>query len=242
MCVLLVALACGSTEATTVDVDGPAILVFSRTEGYRHASIGPGIEALRSLAAEDGFDVVSTENPAEFTPERLDLFDAVVFLSTTGDVLDAEQESALEAYIGEGGGFAGIHSASDTEYDWPWYGALVGGYFDGHPPGVHEATLLFAEADHPATDGLPSPWERVDEWYDIRDLQPGLTVLLEIDETSYKDEDAAPEPRPIAWTRDFYGGRSFHTALGHTTESWSEPLFLEHVWGGITSVLRESPP
>lgn len=241
MCALLVALACGSSEPTTVDVDGPAILVFSRTEGYRHASIGPGIEALRSLAAEDGLQVVATENPAEFTPERLDLFKAVVFLSTTGDVLDADQESALEAYIRAGGGFAGIHSASDTEYDWPWYGALVGGYFDGHPP-VQEATLLVAEADHPATDALPSPWERVDEWYDIRDLQPGLTVLLEIDETTYKDEGAALEPRPIAWTRDFDGGRSFYTALGHTTESWSEPLFLEHVWGGITSVLRESLP
>jgi type 1 glutamine amidotransferase len=221
------------------------LLVFSKTSGWRHASIEPAVAALTRLAEEHGVEVDATEDATVFRPESLAGYSAVVFLLTSEEVLDDDQQSALEGYIRSGGGFAGVHSASDTEYDWPWYGRLVGAYFDGHPgdPNVRKGRLLVAEPESPATAGLPSPWVRDDEWYNLRDLEPGLSVLLDVDETSYKTaaEGAAPEPRPIAWFHEFDGGRAFYTALGHTEESYSEPLFLEHLWGGITMVMAPAP-
>lgn len=230
-------LACSSPAAG--DDARPRVLVFSRTVAYRHASIEAGVEALRETAEGGGVEVIASEDAGMFQPTVLAGFDAVVFLSTTGDVLDDEQQAALEAFVHAGGGFVGIHSASDTEYEWPWYGRLVGAYFDGHPPGIRSATLLVAEGEHPATASVPDPWVRSDEWYDLRDVQPGLSILLEIDETTYKTSEEAPltTPRPIAWYREFEGGRSFYTALGHTSESYDEPAFRAHVWGGLTWVL-----
>lgn len=230
-------LACSSPAADgEVDTE---VLVFSRTVAYRHASIEPGIEALREMAGEAGIGLTATEDPDVFSDGGLAPYDAVVFLSTSGDVLDEDQQSALEAFVHRGGGFAGIHAAADTEYDWPWYGELVGAYFEWHPPGIYTATLHVAEADHPATAALPDPWVRDDEWYDLRDVQEGLSILLEIDETTYKtaDDDPLPTPRPIAWYREFDGGRTFYTALGHTSASFDEPAFRAHVWGGLQWVL-----
>ncbi len=228
-----------SCSTNTADAQEPRILVFSKTAAFRHASIEPGVAALTARAAQAGVGLDATEDARVFTPERLARYAAVVFLSTTGDVLDARQQSALESFVRAGGGFVGVHSASDTEYDWAWYGRLVGAYFAGHPPGTYLATLHVADGGHPATRSLPEPWIRVDEWYDLRDVQTGLSVLLEIDEASYKTPamNPAPGPRPIAWYREFDGGRSFYTALGHTTESWSETRFLDHVWGGIVWAL-----
>lgn len=231
------ALACSSPASD--EESGTNVLVFSRTVAYRHASIEPGIQALREMAEEAGIALTATEDPGVFSDDGLAPYEAVVFLSTSGDVLDEEQQSALEAFVHRGGGFVGIHAAADTEYDWPWYGRLVGAYFDWHPPGIHSATLLVTEPDHPATAELPDPWVREDEWYDLRDMQEGLSILLEIDETTYKtpSEDPAPEPRPMAWYREFDGGRTFYTALGHTSASYDEPAFRAHIWGGIQWVL-----
>jgi cytochrome c len=233
--VTLLALLLACAPTTNEGSQEERILVFSRTTGFRHESIEAGVAALSARAAEAGIGVDATEDAGAFTGENLSRYGVVVFLSTTGDVLGPAQQGALEAYVAGGGGFAGIHSAADTEYDWPWYGELVGAYFLSHPPGIHEATLHVADADHPATATLPDPWVREDEWYDFRDVQPGLSVLLEIDETTYKPpaDEPAPEPRPIAWHRDFDGGRTFYTGLGHTSESWSDPRFLDHVWGGV---------
>lgn len=215
----------------------PRVLVFSKTAGYRHASIEPGIEALRTMGGENGFVVDATEDASVFTGRDLGQYAAIVFLSTTQDVLDEEQQAAFRRYIQSGGGFVGIHAASDTEYDWPWYGRLVGGYFTSHPndPNVREGTIHVADAAHPSTDMLPSPWVREDEWYDIRDFAPDLNVLLKVDETSYKrpSENPEPDPRPIAWYHEYDGGRSWYTALGHTTESFGESLFLAHIRGGL---------
>ncbi|MEZ4694930.1 MAG: ThuA domain-containing protein [Rhodothermales bacterium] len=217
--------------------EAPSVLVFSRTEGYRHDSIEPGRDTLRVMGDEHGFSVTATEDPADFNDANLAQFDAVVFLCTTGDVLDPEQQQALQRYVEAGGGYVGIHSASDTEYDWPWYGQLVGGYFDGHPgvPNVREGRLLVVDSSHPSTSPLPAEWIRNDEFYDIRDQFNGVNPLLNIDETSYRspEENPAPEPRPIAWYHDFDGGRAFYTALGHTSESWGEPLFRAHILGGL---------
>jgi type 1 glutamine amidotransferase len=218
------------------------LLVFTRAEEFQHESIPAAIDALRSLAADARVGLEVTDDPAVFTPAELDDYDAVVFLLTTGDVLDGEQQAAFMGFVRAGGGFAGVHSAADTEYGWPWYGELVGAYFAGHPsnPGVREGRLLVRAGDHPATRGIPDAWVRSDEWYDFRDVRPGSTTLLDIDETSYKTpaETPRPAPRAIAWVRELDGGRSFYTALGHTIESWEEPLFLSHVWGGILSVAR----
>ncbi len=224
----------------------PRVLVFSKTEGYRHASIEPGIEAIRRLGAEHGFEVEATEDAALFNQRDLARFNVVVFLSTTGDILDDAQQIAFARFIQAGGGFVGIHAASDTEYGWPWYGRLVGGYFTSHPgnPNVREGTLHVADASHPSTEMLPDPWVRTDEWYDFRDRNPDVHVLLNIDETTYKraDEHPAPAPRPIAWYHEFDGGRAWYTALGHTSESFAEPLFLKHLLGGIEWAIGDGKP
>jgi type 1 glutamine amidotransferase len=217
--------------------------VFSKTAAYRHASIEPGVAALERMATENDVGLVTTEDADVFQAGSLAVYDAVVFLSTTGDILNDDQQLALMSYIRGGGGFVGIHSATDTEYDWAWYGQLVGGYFERHPnnPSVREGTVSVAGPEHPATAGLPNPWIRSDEWYEIRDLQPDLVPLLTIDESSYKapGENPSASPRPISWFHEFDGGRAFYTALGHTSESFEEPLFLDHVWGGLRYAMNK---
>ena len=145
---------------------GSRVLVFSRTKGFRHASIPSGIAAVTELGAAHGFAVEATEDPTAFTDASLHRFAAVVFMSTTGDVLDSTQQAAFERYIRHGGGFVGVHSATDTEYDWPWYGQLVGAYFKRHPA-IQEAKVSVVNHTHIATKCLPAVWTRTDEWYDF---------------------------------------------------------------------------
>jgi type 1 glutamine amidotransferase len=144
------------SEELQYDADH-AVLVFSKTSGWRHDSIEPGIEAIHTLGEENGFSVTATEDASMFTKDRLAGFDAVIFLNTTETVFDDNQRESFQEYIRDGGGFVGIHSATDTEYDWPWYGDLVGAYFDNHPnnPNVREAVVLRQSEDHPSTKMLP---------------------------------------------------------------------------------------
>jgi len=137
------------------------VLVFSKTAGFRHSSIPTGVEAIRTLGAENGFSVTATEDAGAFTDGNLAQYEAVVFLSTTGDVLDETQQAAFERYIEGGGGYVGIHAASDTEYDWPWYGGLVGAYFNGHPA-PQTATVKVRGRSNPSTAGVPRRWTRFD--------------------------------------------------------------------------------
>ncbi len=212
--------------------DETRVLVYSRTAGYRHRSIPAGIEAMRRLGDEHGFEVLATEDPALFTDESLADFDVVLFLSTTGDVLDEEGEGALERFVQGGGGWVGIHAASDTEFEWPWFAGLVGAYFKGHPP-VQPARLAVLDRVHPSTCHLPPAWHRTDEWYDFRESPTSkVHVLATIDERSYEGGTMGHD-HPIAWCHEYDGGRSWYTAGGHTEESFSEPEFLEHVAGGI---------
>jgi type 1 glutamine amidotransferase len=208
------------------------VLVFSATEGYRHASIPAGIAAVRALGARHGFSVDATEDPASFTTRRLRRYAAVVFLSTTGDVLDRHQQTAFRRYIRRGGGFAGVHAAADTEYGWGWYGRLLGARFRHHPD-VQPATIRVIDRRHPSTRSLPRRWQRTDEWYDFR-AQPrrGTRVLALLDESSYSGGQMGAR-HPIAWCRRFEGGRSWYTALGHTEDSYAEPRFRRHLLGGI---------
>lgn len=209
------------------------ILVFSKTVGFRHDSIGPGVEALRELGAANGFAVDATEQAGQFTPANLGRYKAVVFLSTTGDVLNGGQQAAFMSYIRNGGGFVGVHAAADTEHGWAWYGDLVGAYFARHPDPA-QARIRVEDRDHPSTRTLPDPWNRFDEWYDFQrnPRSKGVTVLLTLDEASYPGGQMGND-HPIAWYHEFEGGRAWYTAGGHTDASFSEPAFLEHLLGGI---------
>jgi len=207
------------------------ILVFSKTAGFRHASIPKGKEALLLLGKQNNFLVDTTEDASFFTTNTLNQYDAVVFLSTTGDVLNNEQQAAFENFIRSGKGFVGIHAATDTEYDWPWYGKLVGAYFANHPK-QQNAKLQLTDEQHVSTKHLPKTWERFDEWYNFKNRNNDVKVLLTIDESSYQGGKEGSY-HPMAWYHLYDGGRAFYTALGHTDESYKEEAFLKHVLGGI---------
>jgi cytochrome c len=210
------------------------VLIFSKTTGFRHDSIPQGIAAIEALGAEHGFAVDSTEDADRFSDAVLARYKVVVFLSTTGDVLDTGQKAAFERYIRSGGGFVGIHSASDTEYGWPWYGRLVGAWFASHPQ-IQPATVHIANPDHPSMRGLPTAWERTDEWYNFRSNPRGaVQVLATLDEATYSG-GAMGADHPMTWCQTFDGGRSWYTAMGHTKESYDEPLLRLHLLGGIES-------
>ena len=216
----------------------PRILVFSKTAGYEHASIPTGIAALQKLGQQNGFEVDTTTNPGYFQEDSLKKYAAVVFLSTTGNVLNQYQEVAFERYIQSGGGFVGVHAATDTEYDWGWYGRLVGGYFDSHPQ-IQEAVLHIVDATHPSTKELPKDWKRADEWYNFKKLNKDVKVLITIDEKSYQGGKNG-DNHPMAWYHDYDGGRAFYTELGHTDESYSDPLYLKHLLGGIQYAIGDN--
>ncbi len=215
----------------------PRILIFSKTAGHYHKSIAPGQTALLQLAFEKGFEADTTTDNRLFRDEVLSTYNAIIFLNTTLDVLDEFEQIAMQRFIEAGGGYAGIHSASDTEYDWPWYGQLVGGYFVNHPA-IQEATLRMDDEAHASTRSLPAEWILTNEWYNIRYVNDDVIVLLSIDESTYNTgKEGDPQAHPMAWYHEFDGGRSFYTALGHTEEIYSDPFFLDHVWGGISWVV-----
>jgi type 1 glutamine amidotransferase len=221
-------------------------LIFSKTAAFRHTECIPqGTVAIAQMAARRGFEVDATENADAFTDENLAEYDVVIFLCTTGDVLDADQQSAFERYIRAGGGYAGIHSASDTEYEWAWYGGLVGAYFRDHPGSVNaqfqEATMVVEDRRAAATRRLGRTWTREEEWYNFQtNPRDDVHVLLSVDESTY-DPRGYSVPggspgmgdHPISWCQPYDGGRAFYTALGHKGVYWEEPLLLSHVLGGI---------
>lgn len=223
----------------------PKVLVFSKTSGFYHSSIPAGIQAIQKLSADNGFEVDTTTNAAMFTEDTLKNYSAVVFLNTTGDVLNNYQEADFQRYIQSGGGYVGIHAASDTEYHWGWYGRLVGGYFLDHPgmndphPNVQEGVLRVEDSTHSATAFLPEEWQRTDEWYSYKDLNKDVHVLLSLDEESYRGGADMGE-HPIAWYHDFDGGRAFYTGLGHTEESFTDELYLKHILAGIQYAIGEN--
>ncbi|MGW8887441.1 ThuA domain-containing protein [Streptomyces sp. NPDC055749] len=209
------------------------ILVYTRTTGYRHESIPAGQAALRELGEAHGFTVETSEDPAVFTDASLAGRGAVVFLSTSGEVLTPDGQAALRRWIGDGGGFMGIHSAACTEYDWPYYGELLGARFAGHPD-VQPGTVLVEHRNHPAMAHLPPRWEWTDEWYDFRSnpRRPGVHVLATIDESGYEGGGMGSD-HPLVWCREFDAGRSFYTSLGHADEAYTDPAFRHHLLGGL---------
>ena len=211
----------------------PRVLVFSKTKVFRHESIEDGQAAIMKLGKENGFEVDTTENANNFNEANLKKYKTVVFLSTTGDVLNQTQQNEFMRFIQAGGGYVGIHAAADTEYDWWWYGKLVGAYFQSHPPEQQNAVLKKVSAFTPAKqDNLPVEWKRFDEWYNYKKVSPDINVLYALDESTYSGGENG-DNHPISWYHDFDGGRSFYTGLGHTRESYQEPEFLSQVLMGI---------
>lgn len=216
------------------------LLVFSKTKGFRHSSIPAGIEAIKKLVAQHNILVDTTENAAQFTSKNLKKYEAVIFLNTTGDVLNNQQQEEFEAFIRRGGGFVGIHAATDTEFDWPWFNQLVGAYFNGHPnnPNVRTAEFVVVDNQHLSTKNLPARFSRTDEFYNFKSIHPSIKVLVEIDESTYEGGTHG-DHHPMAWFHNVGKGRAFYTAMGHTEESFSEDLFLQHLWGGIKYAMGE---
>ncbi len=208
--------------------------MFTKTAEFRHDSIPAAIAAVRQLGATNGFGVDQTEDAGAFTDANLARYRAVMFLLTSGDVLDELEQAAFQRYIEGGGGFVGVHSAADTEHDWPWYGGLVGTYFASHPA-IQAAQIDVADPRDASTAGLPEVWARTDEWYNFTsDPRPSVHVLMTVDERTYDPGDGAMgADHPISWWHAYDGGRAWYTALGHTDSTYSEPLFLGFLLGGI---------
>ncbi|WP_066944124.1 ThuA domain-containing protein [Streptomyces lushanensis] len=222
------------TPAATAQAADPAykVLVFSKTAGFRHDSIPAGTQAIRDLGAANNFTVTATEDSAAFTTANLAQFKTVVFLSTTGDVLNDTQQSALQSYLDGGGGYVGVHAAADTEYGWPQYEGIVGAWFKSHPA-IQQATLKTEDRAHAATSHLGQTWSRTDEWYNYRANPRGnVRVLQSLDEGSYSGGDMSGD-HPITWCHPQGNGRSFYTGLGHTAESYADPAFRNLLLGGI---------
>ncbi len=223
----------------------PKVLIFSKTAGFYHESIPEGIAAIQKLGAENGFQVDTTKNAENINEENLAQYAAVIFLSTTGDVLNNYQEADFERYIQSGGGYLGIHAAADTEYEWSWYNKLVGGYFSDHPgindphPNVQPGKITKTGEKHPSVDFLPESWERTDEWYSYKQVNPDTKKLLMLDEASYQGGLDMGE-HPIAWYHDFDGGRAYYTGGGHTKESYQEAEFLQHLLAGIQYAMGDN--
>jgi len=219
----------------------PRVLVFTKTAGYHHASIPVGAAAIMKLGQENDFDVDTTSNADYITEDSLKHYSAVVFLSTTDTadlLLDHYQKADFERYIQAGGGFVGIHAATDAEYHWGWYTRLIGAHFLSHPE-QQIATLDVVDQDHISTKHLPKQWSRKDEWYNFKNLSPDVHVLIKIDEKSYKG-GVNGDNHPMAWYHEYDGGRAWYTELGHTDESYADPNYLKHILGGIEYAIGDN--
>ena len=216
------------------------ILVFSKTMGWRHNSIQRGIQFFQDWGKSNGVTVDTTEDSNKFTEENLKRYNAVVWLSTTGDVLSPSQQVNFERYIQAGGGYMGIHAASDTEYGWPWYNKLMGGYFASHPRNnIQKGTMTVMDRTHVSTQHLDPTFDHVDEFYDFKSLRTDLIKpLIKVDEKSYK-EGKMGDYHPMAWYHEFDGGKSFYSNFGHTWESFEDPKIQKHFIGGLQWAMSE---
>ena len=217
----------------------PRVLVFTKTAGFKHASIPDGVKAIRELGLKEGFEVDTTSVSSKFVEDTLKQYSAVIFISTTGNILNTREQVEFQRYIQAGGGYVGIHGAVDSEYDWPWYGDLIGAYFKNHPP-IQEAKLrIHPDENFKVTNSLPNPWVITDEWYNFRSLPEDVNVLVSIDEDSY-DGGENGENHPMVWYHEFDGGRAFYTALGHTSESYKDANVLDLLNAGIQYAIGEN--
>lgn len=237
LCLLVVQVASGFYPSSRHEITSfrKRVLVFSLTKGFHHNSIVQGNAFFMAAGKANGFDVDTTTDASVFTKENLSKYAAVVWLNTTGDVLNEQQQAAFESYIRSGGNYAGIHAASDTEFDWPWYNSLVGGYFASHPgpKNVQDGKVIKLDKQFSAVSHLPDSFYHKDEFYDFKSLKSdSLHFLLRIDESSYQQGKMGAF-HPMSWYHYFDGGRAFYSAFGHTAESFGDPLISEHFLRGL---------
>ena len=241
ICILLFSFSYVSKE---IENDSLNVLVFSKTEGYRHDNIKIGVAGFRTLAAKKSWKMTTTEDASYFNNKFLSKVDVVIFFNTTGDVLNSSQEIALEAFIKNGGGFLGIHAAADTEYDWPFYQELIAAHFASHPRTQHARLIVHQETNHPAIGHLGNEWLLRDEWYFFKEpLKSHATLLMEVDDSSLSGKIPLIQVHPIAWAHEKFGGRAMYTGIGHTAEQFSDPVYLEHItrsieWVGENAVKK----
>lgn len=217
------------------------ILLFSKTAAFRHASVPEGIGMIRDCAHDAGVAVHATEDTSEFTDANLAAYDAVVWLQVTGDVLDLAERAAFDRYLRGGGGFAGIHATSDAERSWPEFEEIVGARFKCHPIAkVRQVASVVVEADDPSTGFLPDQWSWLEEWYSFEtNPRDGVEILLTVDEETYDPEGSSMgDDHPVCWRGTYGEGRTWYSALGHIPESYADAVFRDHLWAGITSVMR----
>ena len=221
---------------------GAAILIFSHTTGFRHDSIPDGVRAISAIARRRGLEVVASEDPRLFDDANLRRFRAIILLSTTTDPklpgsewLVGERREALQDFVGRGGGILAIHAAADSHYHWPWYAHLIGGRFERHPPGTAKGRISMTDPSNRLSRGLPAVFQHTDEWYYFADYDPTSTLVATLDPASIGEKDA--NPNPVIWTRKVGRGRVFYTAMGHTKESYSEPIFIKQLDNGLAWVL-----
>lgn len=225
------------------------VLVFSKTTGFRHKSISTGLKVLSDLGDERGWIITATENSNLFTPDFLGNFDVVVFLNPSLDVLNESQQKDFESFMANGKGFVGIHSATDCEYDWPWYGKLVGAYFKIHPR-AQQGTVIFEDTNHPAMAPFKgmSSYRVFDEWYSFRENpRANVKVLARLDESSLdsvslKDQRWQMKDHPIIWYHEDGDIRSFYTGYGHAPEAFLDPKIREHIGNAIDWAAKRSVP
>lgn len=228
---------CSNSKSNASNAKQPQVLVFSKTAGFRHTSILAGKKAMLKIGAENNWKVDTTEDASVFTPANLEKYSSIVFLNTTGNALSNEQQTAMEAFVQQGGGFAGVHSATDTEYEWPWYNELVGAYFHSHPK-QQAARYKVRDKKFPATSFLPDTLNVFEEMYNFKSFQQGkVNVILTIDEATYTGGNMGSN-HPMAWYHTNKGGKAFYTALGHRDELYTEDWFVRHLTEGVRWTLR----
>ena len=209
------------------------LLVITKTNGFRHASIPHSISRMSEWSVKENWQIRFTEDSLDIADQQLDDVDVVVFLNTSGDILGTEQEAALTRYINKGGGFVGVHVASNTEIEWPWFHQLIGAQFKDHPKVQPAKMFVNHSFQHPAVTHLSDTFQVVDEWYNFKEsVLPHVNVLLTLDESSYQGEKMGEE-HPIAWYHYYEGGRAFYTGLGHTEEIYDHPDFRKHLVNAI---------
>jgi len=213
-----------------------SVLIFTKTNGFVHVeAINEGIKLISNIGQQNNFNVAHTNISSFFTEENLKNYQSIIFLNTTLDVLNKGEEIVFKNFIQNGGGFVGIHSAADTEYKWEWYGKLVGAYFKNHPE-IQKAKISTITKNHISTSHLNATWEIEEEWYNYKNINPEITVLLNLDESTY-DGGENGKNHPITWYHEFDGGKSFYTGLGHKSETYHDKRFIKLITGGILYTL-----
>jgi type 1 glutamine amidotransferase len=238
---IILFLICSSISVQSFSQKQFKALLFTKTAGWHHESIHEGVTSIKTLAERHNFEVEWHEDAKRFNNEFLAQFDVVIFLNTTEDILNEEQQDAFKSFIQSGKGFVGIHSASDTEYDWLWYNQLVGKMFHIHP--IQQTAMLeVADSNFPGMKIFPKRFMWTDEWYEFKKIEysKNLNVLLTVDENTYDTNVQWDEKNgsgmgyhPISWYQEFDNGRSFYTALGHIPLIYNDAWFLNHIYGGI---------